>query len=90
MATRSLTERPHDNPLIRVLVVEDHEILAKGVSRLLDSCSDIEVVGVVGTVSDAVATAVSLRPDVVLMDYQLRRRRRRDGGSPYQAGNSDF
>ena len=56
---------------IRVLVVEDHEILAEGLSRLLDTCSDIEVAGVVGTVRDAVVMAVQLRPDVVLMDYQL-------------------
>ena len=56
---------------IRVLVVEDHEILAEGLSRLLDTCADIEVAGVVGTVKDAVAKALELRPDVVLMDYQL-------------------
>jgi two-component system response regulator DevR len=60
-----------DTPKIRVLVVDDQEILAEGLRRLLDSCADIEVVGVVGTVTDAVATAAELRPDVILMDYQL-------------------
>ena len=60
-----------DAPHIRVLVVDDHEILAQGLSRLLDSCADIDVVGIVGTVNDAVATAAQIRPDVILMDYQL-------------------
>lgn len=60
-----------DAPPIRVLIVDDHEILAEGLRRLLDSCADIEVVGVVGTVDDAVTTATHVRPDVVLMDYQL-------------------
>jgi two-component system response regulator DevR len=58
-------------PLIRVLIVDDHEILAEGVRRLLDSCADIKVVDVVGTLSDAVETSMRLHPDVVLMDYQL-------------------
>ena len=61
---------PNGTP-IRVLIVEDHEILAEGLTRLLSTCSDIEVAGVVGTVNDAVAEAVQVRPDVVLMDYQL-------------------
>jgi DNA-binding NarL/FixJ family response regulator len=57
--------------LIRVLIVEDHEILANGLARLLESCSDFEVVGVSRTAADAVSTAIELTPDVVLMDYQL-------------------
>jgi DNA-binding NarL/FixJ family response regulator len=60
-----------DAAQIRVLVVDDQEILAEGLRRLLEVCADIDVVGVVGTVNDAVATASQLRPDVVLMDYQL-------------------
>jgi two-component system response regulator DevR len=35
------------------------------------ACADIEVVGVVGTVGDAIAGAHSMHPDVVLMDYHL-------------------
>jgi two-component system response regulator DevR len=68
---KELVLEPESQLHIRVLVVEDHEILANGLSRLLESCSDIEVVGVVGTVKDAVTTAVGLRPDVVIMDFQL-------------------
>jgi two-component system response regulator DevR len=71
--TEDIRHRATEPPglLIRVLVVEDHEILAKGLSRLLESCSDFEVVGVVGTVSSAVASTIRLRPDVVIMDFQL-------------------
>jgi DNA-binding NarL/FixJ family response regulator len=53
------------------LIVDDHEILAEGVRRLLDSCADINVIDVVGTLSDAVEASLRLHPDVVLMDYQL-------------------
>ncbi len=56
---------------IRVLVVDSHTILAEGLRRLLDGCTDIEVIGVVGTVGDAVSEVALLRPDVILMDYQL-------------------
>ena len=63
--------RSRELPPIRVLIVDDHEILAEGVRRLLDSCLDINVVEVVGTLSGAVEASMRLHPDVVLMDYQL-------------------
>jgi DNA-binding NarL/FixJ family response regulator len=56
---------------IRVLVVEGHEILAKGLTGLLDSCPDFEVVGVPRTMAEAVSASVELRPDVIVMDHQL-------------------
>jgi DNA-binding NarL/FixJ family response regulator len=68
---RQSPSSPPEQGLIRVLIVEDHEILAKGLTRLLESCEDFEVVGVSCTVKEAVSTALDLRPDVVLMDYQL-------------------
>jgi len=58
-------------PPIRVLLVDDHAIVAEGLRRLLESCVDIDVVDVVGTSSDGVTAANRLRPDVVLMDYVL-------------------
>jgi DNA-binding NarL/FixJ family response regulator len=64
------TARLNEEP-IRVLVVDDHEILAEGLRRLLDSCADIEVVGVVGTAEESVRAAERLRPDIVLMDHQF-------------------
>jgi two-component system NarL family response regulator len=55
---------------IRVLLVDDHQLLTGSLSQLLAREPDIEVVGVAGTVADAKAMARE-RLDVVLMDYRL-------------------
>jgi DNA-binding NarL/FixJ family response regulator len=59
------------SPVIRVLLVEDQQIVAESLRLLLDRVHDIEVVGVAGTVAAGTAETTRLRPDVVLMDYQL-------------------
>src|SRR5919112_4319752 len=59
-----------DQKRIRVLFVEDHQLLADALSALLSREPDIEVVGIAGTVADAKALARD-RLDVVLMDYKL-------------------
>ena len=56
---------------IRLLVVDDHDILRYGVRALLRGCADVTVVGDVGSVAEAIEQARELRPDVVLMDAQL-------------------
>lgn len=56
---------------IRVLVVDDHEMVAQSVVRILADEADFEVVGIAGDVEAAVARARADRPDVVVMDYQL-------------------
>jgi DNA-binding NarL/FixJ family response regulator len=55
---------------IRVLFVEDHQLLADALSAMLAREPDIEVVGVAGTVADAKQLSRE-RLDVVLMDYRL-------------------
>ncbi|MDQ3128191.1 MAG: response regulator transcription factor [Chloroflexota bacterium] len=55
---------------IRVLFVEDHQLLADALSALLAREPDMEVVGIAGTVADAKLMARE-RLDVVLMDYHL-------------------
>ena len=57
------------NP-IRVLLVDDHQLLTDSLARLLAAEPDIEVVGVAGTVADARRLSRE-RMDVVLMDYRL-------------------
>jgi len=57
--------------VIRVLVVDDHTLIRQGIVGLLDSQPDVEVVGEAGNAGDAVAAAIALAPDVVLMDYSL-------------------
>jgi DNA-binding NarL/FixJ family response regulator len=56
---------------IRVLLVDDHEMVAESFRRVLDAQHDIEVVGVRGSADAAVSAATELRPDVVIMDYVL-------------------
>ncbi len=55
---------------IRVLLVDDHQLLTGALSQMLGHEPDIQVVGVAGTVADAKALARE-RLDVVLMDYRL-------------------
>ncbi|HVL05340.1 MAG TPA: response regulator transcription factor [Acidimicrobiales bacterium] len=56
---------------IRVVLVDDHSMLAESLRRLLDSCDDIDVVEVAGTAGEGMDAVTRLRPDVVLMDYYL-------------------
>lgn len=56
---------------IRVLLVEDHRLVAEGIQALLDRESDIKVIGVAATVKDAVAMSAADSPDVVVMDFRL-------------------
>lgn len=55
---------------IRVLLVDDHQLLTSSLSRLLAAEPDIQVVGVAGSVAEA-RTLARERMDVVLMDYRL-------------------
>jgi DNA-binding NarL/FixJ family response regulator len=56
---------------IRVLVVDDQEMVRAGFSALLDAQPDIEVVGQAGDGSVAVELAANLSPDVILMDVRM-------------------
>ncbi len=56
---------------LRVLVVDDHPMFRAGVSGLLGSVEDTEVVGTAGDGEAAVREATLNRPDVILMDLDL-------------------
>jgi two-component system, NarL family, response regulator DevR len=56
---------------LRVVVVDDHEVVRNGIKSLLAETPDISVVGEAGTVKDAIERAVWARPDVVIMDVRL-------------------
>jgi NarL family two-component system response regulator LiaR len=58
------------NP-IRVLLVDDHEIVRKGIRALLATKADIEVIGEAANGREAVATAAQLNPDVILLDLMM-------------------
>ncbi|MGW6276247.1 response regulator [Kribbella sp. NPDC055071] len=57
--------------MIRVLIVDDHAIVRTGLSQLLGTADDIELVGAAGDGAEAVTMAAELRPDVVLMDLSM-------------------
>lgn len=57
--------------MTRILVVDDHALVRAGLCRLLETESDIEVVGQTGTGREAVQLCDELKPDVVLLDYGL-------------------
>ncbi len=57
--------------MIRVLVVDDHDLVRMGISRMLSDSADIEVVGEAGSGDMAIKMAKQLRPDVVLLDVNM-------------------
>src|SRR4030042_6109196 len=58
---------------IRVLIVDDNEVVREGLETLLAPHGDIEIVGKAVDGLDAVVKAVETEPDVVLMDAQMPR-----------------
>ncbi|SNX56080.1 LuxR family two component transcriptional regulator [Streptomyces sp. TLI_55] len=59
-----------DNP-IRVFLLDDHEVVRRGVRDLLDDEPDITVVGEAGTVEQALVRVPALRPRVAVLDVRL-------------------
>ena len=56
---------------IRVLIVDDHQIVRKGLRALLETEPDLDVVGEAADGQEAVEQAVRLQPDVILMDLVM-------------------
>ncbi|NUW44699.1 response regulator transcription factor [Nonomuraea rhodomycinica] len=62
---------PEESPLIRLLLVEDHDMVAEALGLALDRAHGVEVVARSGSIETAVADAERLQPDVVLLDRRL-------------------
>jgi DNA-binding NarL/FixJ family response regulator len=56
---------------VRVFLLDDHELVRRGVAELLSAEPDIEVTGQAGGVEQALAAAEAARPDVALLDVRL-------------------
>ncbi|PIZ25662.1 MAG: DNA-binding response regulator [Chloroflexi bacterium CG_4_10_14_0_8_um_filter_57_5] len=56
---------------IRLLLVDDHQVVRSGLRMLLGGESDVEIVGEAGTAKEALEAAPKLRPNIVLMDIGL-------------------
>src|SRR6201989_2551494 len=57
--------------MIGVFLLDDHEIVRRGVRDLLEAEPDITVVGEAGTASSALARIPALNPDVAVLDVRL-------------------
>lgn len=57
---------------IRILLVDDHEVVRLGLMTLLDDQLNLEVVGEASTAAEALRATERLEPDIVLMDVRLR------------------
>ncbi|GAA2558805.1 response regulator transcription factor [Pseudonocardia hydrocarbonoxydans] len=56
---------------ISVFLLDDHEIVRRGIAQLLESADDITVVGEAATAAQALARIPALRPDVAILDVRL-------------------
>lgn len=57
--------------MVRIMLVDDHEVLRIGMAALLRRRPDFQVVGEAGTAAEAVELAAALQPDIVIMDVRL-------------------
>lgn len=57
--------------MIKILVVDDHELVRTGITRMLADVAGLDVIGEAGSGEEAVRLARELEPDVVLMDVKM-------------------
>lgn len=56
---------------IRVMIIDDHEVVRRGIAEIVDRADGLSVVAEAGSVADAVRRAELVRPEVILVDLQL-------------------
>src|SRR5213078_774888 len=62
---------PSGAPMIHVFLLDDHEVVRRGLAALLESTDDIRVVGESGSAQEATRIIPALRPDVAVLDQRL-------------------
>lgn len=65
------SDTPRSGPPITVFLLDDHEVVRRGVHDLLDAEPDIDVVGEAASADQALARGPALRPDVAVLDVRL-------------------
>jgi len=73
LSSETITDAPADieTKTIRVLVVDDHEVVREGLRRMLELEEGIQVVGEAGDGEEAIKKAATLFPDVITMDLKM-------------------
>ncbi|MEV5973033.1 response regulator transcription factor [Streptomyces sp. NPDC051921] len=66
-----MTDLPAAETRTRVFLVDDHEVVRRGLRDLIDDEPDMEVVGEASTADHALARGPALRPDVAVLDVRL-------------------
>jgi DNA-binding NarL/FixJ family response regulator len=62
---------PTPTPVIRVVIVDDHRVLAELLTAALSMSDEVAVIESVGTATEAIARVGAVQPDVVILDYDL-------------------
>jgi len=65
-----MESEPKKTP-VRVLLVQDHPLLASAIAKILNSYEDLSVVGIARRSDEAATLAAAEKPSVVLMDFRL-------------------
>src|SRR5215467_477134 len=65
-----MKEQPLNSP-VRVLVVDDQQLMREGIASLLRIQDGIEIIGTAANGQEALEQAVSMKPDVILMDVRM-------------------
>ncbi|MFC2071832.1 response regulator [Chloroflexota bacterium] len=60
-----------ESPTIKVLIVDDHNVVREGLRRILELDDEIEVIGEARNGEEAITKAVSLSPDIIIMDLKM-------------------
>jgi len=60
-----------DSPRVRIMLVDDHTVVRKGIKSMLDNHENLTVIGEASDGLEAVSLAKQLRPDIVIMDVNL-------------------
>ncbi|PYF84064.1 MULTISPECIES: response regulator [Marinomonas] len=57
--------------MLKVLIVDDHDVVSQGIGRVLQDVKGVDVVGVVHSGEEAIAHSKTLQPDIILMDIHM-------------------
>ena len=70
-APTGTADLPADKRPLKVFLVDDHELVRRGVADLLDQQDDLSVIGEAGSIAEALDLVPALRPDIAVLDMRL-------------------